>query len=62
MLKTLLRELFRDAHDRHSNSIVDYFEQGKVGPASAQLQHLIQQADVVICQELFDKLTFRFDG
>jgi hypothetical protein len=56
------RELFRDAHDRRAHTIVDLLDRVVVEAAAIDPQQFTEKMDVVLAAELFDELTFRFEG
>jgi hypothetical protein len=56
------RELFRDAHDRRSHTIIDLLNRVVVEAAAIHHQQLTEKMDLVFGAELLDELAFGFEG
>jgi hypothetical protein len=56
------RELFRDAHDLRSYTIVDLLDRVVVEAAAIDPQQFTEKMDVVFTSELLDELTLSFEG
>jgi hypothetical protein len=55
-------ELFRDAHERRSHTIIDLLNRVVVEAAAIDPQQFTEKIDVVFAAELLDELTFGFEG
>jgi hypothetical protein len=55
-------ELFRDAHERCSHSIVDLLDRVVVEAAAIYPQQFTEKIDIVFTAELLDELTFGFEA